>query len=100
MIESSTVDECYAAGRGPDNYPGKPFSSGGLPDTPEERERFEAYMRGHCWAVGEYDAKLGIYEEMTARCLYGLWRDRGAMPTIWTPQQPADVDNASSHPTP
>lgn len=79
-----TPAECEAAGRGPYNYPGKPYSSGGLPDTPQERERFEAYMRGHCWKVSAYDEKTGAYEDVSTRCFYGIWRDRGALPTVWT----------------
>lgn len=78
-----TVEECEAAGRGPDNGPGKPFDSGGLPDTPEERARFEAYMRGHCWGLSTYDDELRAYPNTVERMLYGVWRDRGALPTVW-----------------
>ena len=78
-----TVEECEAAGRGPDNGPGKPFDSGGLPDTPEERARFEAYMRGHCWGLSNYDEALRSYPNTFERMLYGVWRDRGALPTVW-----------------
>lgn len=77
-----TIEECEAAGRGPINYPGKSFESGGLPDTPEERARFEAYLRGHCWAVGEYDEYLRCYDTVGVRMLYGVWKDRGALPTV------------------
>lgn len=78
-----TLDECKIAGRGPDNYPGSPYNSGGLPDTPEERERFEAYLQGHCWYAGIYDEEIRAYDTVTVRCLYGVWRDRGALPTVW-----------------
>lgn len=79
-----TLQECEAAGRGPSNYPGKPYESGGLPDTPEERARFEAYMKGHCWKVSAYNEQERSYGDVSTRCFYGLWRDRGALPTVWT----------------
>lgn len=78
-----TLAECEAAGRGPENYPGKPFKVGGLPATNDERERFEAYMRGHCWDVGHYLDTDECYDTPFVRCLFGLWRDRGALPTVW-----------------
>lgn len=74
-----TLEECEAAGRGPRNGPGTPFDSGGLPDTPEERARFEAYMRGHCWGHGMYNEESGCYDGMFTRQLYGIWRDRGSL---------------------
>lgn len=74
-----TLAECEAAGRGPYNVPGKLYSEGGLPNTPEERARFEAYMRGHCWSVGNYDETLRAYDTIHVRGLYGVWRDRGAI---------------------
>ncbi len=77
-----TIEECEAAGRGQSNYPGKPFESGGLQDAPEERARFAAYMRGHCWDIGIYDEKLRAYDTVFVRCLYGVWKDRGALPTV------------------
>lgn len=78
-----TIEECEAAGRGPSNWPGKPYEVGGLPDTPEERARFEAYMRGHCWDVGRYIEKQRRYDTMFVRFCYGVWRDRGALPTTY-----------------
>lgn len=78
-----TLAECEAAGKGPSNYPGKAYEVGGLPDTPEERERFEAYMRGHCWAIGNYDETQRSYDTTFVRCCYGIWRDRGALPTTY-----------------
>lgn len=78
-----TLEECEAAGRGPYNCPGKPYDAGGLPDTPDERSRFEAYMRGHCWSIGEgYDEAQRIYPP-GVRQLYGIWRDRGSLPTTY-----------------
>jgi hypothetical protein len=78
-----TLAECEAAGRGPENYPGNPFEVGGLPATKEERARFEAYMRGHAWDVGHYVSADECYDTTFVRCLFGLWRDRGALPTVW-----------------
>ena len=78
-----TLVECHKAGRGPDNGPGKPYCSGGLPDTADERERFEAYMQGHHWDCGKYNKELRCYDTVLVRCLYGVWRDRGSMPTVW-----------------
>lgn len=78
-----TLAECEAAGRGPYNCPGLPYQVGGLADTAEERKRFEAYMRGHCWDVGKYDEDAHCYDSVFVRCCYGVWRDRGALPTVW-----------------
>ena len=78
-----TLDECGAAGMGPTYMPGHGYTEGGLKDTPEERERFEAYMRGHCWDVGDYDDAKHCYDTVGVRMLYGVWRDRGALPTTW-----------------
>lgn len=78
-----TIEECEAAGRGPYKSGDTVFHEGGLPDTPEERERFEAYMRGHCWAVGNYIEAQRSYDTTFVRCCYGVWRDRGALPTIF-----------------
>ena len=77
-----TLIECEAAGKGPSNGLGTPYSSGGLPDTPEERERFEAYMRGHCWGIVNYDDATRGYDAVFVRCCYGVWRDRGSLPTV------------------
>ena len=86
-----TLAECEAAGRGPENYPGKPFEVGGLPVTKEERARFEAYMRGHAWDVGHYVSADECYDTTFVRCLFGVWRDRGALPTVW-PNGPVEPD--------
>jgi hypothetical protein len=74
-----TIEQCRAAGRGPENGPGLPYNVGGLPDTPEERARFEAYMQGHCWEAGPYNEAERSYSFSITRCLYGVWRDRGAL---------------------
>ncbi len=78
-----TIAECEEARRGPYNCPGLPYQAGGLPDTAEERARVEAYMRGHCWDAGKYDEVAHCYDGMFVRRLYGVWRDRGALPTVW-----------------
>lgn len=52
--------------------------SGGLPDTAEERARFEAYMRSLNW-VDEYNEERGGYCKSYVRCAYVVWRDRGAL---------------------
>lgn len=78
-----TLEECRTAGQGPTYIPGKGHTKVGLPNTPEERKRFEAYMCGHCWAFGSYDEELKAYDTVDVRMLYGVWRDRGALPTMW-----------------
>ena len=78
-----TLDECRAAGEGPTYTPTKGYSEGGLPNAAEERARFEAYMRGHCWDVGKFDVATNSYDTVHVRCLYGVWRDRGSLPTVW-----------------
>ena len=40
-------------------------------------------MRGHCWEVGKFEAETNSYDSTFVRCLYGVWRDRGALPTVW-----------------
>lgn len=88
-----TIEQCFAAGKGPEQSPGT-FREGGLPNTPDERARFEAYMRGHCWHFGKYDEAKRGYDETVVRMLYGVWRDRGSL--YAHPAQPADT---KSHPT-
>ena len=77
-----TLDECGAAGNG-GTYSAAVYTEGGLPDTTDERARFEAYMRGHCWDTAKYDDRLHCYDTTTVRMLYGVWRDRGSLPTVW-----------------
>jgi hypothetical protein len=74
-----TVEECERAGKGPMPLYNGTYSEGGLPNTPQERERFEAYMRGHCWDVGKYNESQQAYDSVSVRMLYGVWRDRGAL---------------------
>jgi hypothetical protein len=72
-----TIEQCFAAGKGPEQS--DTFREGGLPNTPEERARFEAYMRGHCWDIGGYDESIQGYDTTLVRMLYGVWRDRGLL---------------------
>lgn len=64
-------------------------AKGGDP-TEEERLLFEAWMRGHCWAViGQWDGKTYCHEQerhgyvnpgaMATRQLWAAWRDRAAL---------------------
>lgn len=81
-----TLEQCFAAGKGPE--PDRNWNEGGLPNTPEERARFEAYMKGHCWAVGTYNEELKCYDNTLSRMLYGVWRDRGALAAAQKGEQP------------
>ena len=78
-----TVEECEAVGRGPRTTDDGAYEEGWIPNTPEERSRFEAYMRGHCWNIGNYDDEKRCFDTVSVRMLYGIWRDRGALPTTW-----------------
>ncbi len=80
-----TLAECEAAGVGKMRDADGNVRVVGLPDTPEERARFEAYMRGHCWGVGGYEEVAHHYDTMMVRMLYGVWRDRGGLPTVGGP---------------
>lgn len=77
LPDEPTLEECFAAGKGPEQT--GTFLEGGLSNTPEERARFEAYMRGHCWEVGNYDDAERAYDTVIVRMLYGVWRDRGLL---------------------
>jgi len=78
-----TIEECFEAGKGPGYSSLHRYSASLLPDNEQERARFEAYMKGHCWDFGEYDEEAGGYDVLMVRMLYGVWRDRGALPTIF-----------------
>jgi len=80
MNREPTEKECFEIGRGPAEAP--PFRHGWMPDTADERKRFEAYMRGHCWDFGSYDLKTLSYDTVMVRMLYGVWRDRGYLATV------------------
>lgn len=68
------------------------YEIGAKGGEPSEAERllFEAWMRGHCWAViGEWDGKTYVHAHessgfvhggaMTTRQLWAAWRDRAAL---------------------
>lgn len=62
----------------------------GAEPTESERRLFEAWMRGHCWAVaGEWNGKTYVAADEDGRCvnqhamltrqLWAAWRDRAAL---------------------
>lgn len=62
----------------------------GAAPTESERQLFEAWMRGHCWAIsGVWDGKTYVDSAETGgyinpltmhvRCLWAAWRDRAAL---------------------
>jgi hypothetical protein len=51
----------------------------GAPHNEAERLLFEAYMKGHCWAVGTWLPDKGHYDDMMSRMLFAVWRDRAAL---------------------
>jgi hypothetical protein len=51
----------------------------GAPHSEPERALFEAYMRGHCWGVGEWNAEKGHYGDIWSRTHFAVWRDRAAL---------------------
>lgn len=70
----------------------------GAEPTESERQLFEAWMKGHCWAVsGVFDGKTyvdsaetGGYinpHTMHTRCLWAAWRDRAALAAQVQPVQ-------------
>ena len=72
----------------------------GGPACEKERKLFEAWMRGHCWALSaKWDgesyrgtAEHGAYicpHAMTTRQLWAAWRDRAALSKTSAPAAPA-----------
>ena len=76
----------------------------GADPTEAERLLFEAWMRGHCWAViGEWTGTQYMHPKegngfvhegaMATRRLWAAWRDRAALqpntqePTVWYPTE-------------
>jgi len=63
----------------------------GGPVSEHERQLFEAWMRGHCWAIqGDWDGSTYVHEAertfrqvhpgaMNTRQLWAAWRDRAAL---------------------
>ncbi|WP_232427295.1 hypothetical protein [Burkholderia ubonensis] len=50
----------------------------GAPHLEPERLLYEAYCKGHCWAVGAWNPK-GYYDEFLDRIRFAMWRDRAAL---------------------
>lgn len=40
-----------------------------------DRMLFEEYMKGHCWAVGNWIEDHQQYDDMWSRVAYAIWRD-------------------------
>jgi RimJ/RimL family protein N-acetyltransferase len=51
----------------------------GAPHSEAERQLFEAYMKGHCWKVGDWIPDKQTYADMSTRVLFAVWRDRAAL---------------------
>ena len=64
------------------------------PVSEHERQLFEAWMRGHCWAIqGDWDGSTYVHEAertfrqvhlgaMNTRQLWAAWRDRAALTPV------------------
>ena len=68
----------------------KKMGESGSPVVPEERLAFEAWMQGHCWALGaewtgsgyRASCETGTYidpQAMCTRMMWAAWRDRAAL---------------------
>jgi hypothetical protein len=51
----------------------------GAPHNEQERLRFEAYQRGHCYQVGVWNPEKVCYEDIPNRVMFSIWRDRAAL---------------------
>lgn len=74
-----TVEQAHAMGK-----KGSPYSE-------HERLLYEAYCKGHCWAVGQWLEGKGIYEDITDRIRFAMWRDRGALEAAATADARATI---------
>lgn len=54
----------------------------GAPHSETERLLFEAYLLGHNWRVGIWDAQKRGYTDMDTRRLFAMWRDRASLSTL------------------
>lgn len=82
------------------------MGANGGPTLEAERQCFEAWMRGHCWALGatwngsgyisdREGASGGSYvcpQAMQTRRLWAAWRDRAALARLKTPNVRANLD--------
>lgn len=86
---------------GPTEQQAHDMGAKGAPATDEERALFEAWMRGHCWALSaawtgsQYLSPLehgGFIDPqaMSTRRLWAAWRDRAALANAPTPAAQAD----------
>jgi len=66
------------------------MGANGSPHSEPERLLFEAYCKGHCWAVGEWNGQH--YVDMADRIRFAYWRDRAALAT--RDSAPSDGPNA------
>jgi hypothetical protein len=67
----------------------KKMGEKGAPHSEPERLLYEAYCKGHCWAVGPWvinpKTDKGEYYEMIDRIRFAMWRDRAALAAAPTP---------------
>ena len=79
----------------------------GADATESERLLFEAWMRGHCWAViGDWNGKQYVHAHeangfvhggaMNTRRLWAAWRDRAALSAVLQPAQVAPPQYVST----
>lgn len=61
----------------------------GAPHNETERLLFEAYLKGHCWDCGDWDAAKGYYTDQSTRVMFAIWRDRAALVLPCIPVPPA-----------
>ena len=85
-----TATASVLEGRAPDIAAAEAMGAHGAPSTEGERLAFEAWMRGHCWALcatwsgteyrsdAEQDGSFSPYAART-RMLWAAWRDRAAL---------------------
>lgn len=66
----------------------------GVPHSEAERALFLAYLRGHCWGDGLWDAERNEYADQATRMLYAVWRARGAIAAPLPPAAGSGPSNA------
>jgi len=69
------------------------MGAGDSPHSEPERLLFEAYSKGHCWAVGEWNGRY--YVDMSDRILFAYWRDRAALAARDTATRAQAPDSAA-----
>ncbi len=90
-LSAITASDFVALGRTPPTVEdAKLMGNHGAPHSEAERALFEAYMRGHCWAItGPWDPKTRCYPDMLNRIEFAVWRDRAALGTPLAVEAPA-----------